>query len=102
MILFSYSNEDTKDEERRKGWVVERRTKCGAKRQEHTLSQDHATTSLCSRRVFRITDDKRQCVTVMKSSELKLRRAGLASHSRTVRSPDPDATGCRPARTVHC
>jgi hypothetical protein len=25
MILFSYSNEDTKDEERRKGWVVERR-----------------------------------------------------------------------------
>jgi hypothetical protein len=24
MILFSYSNEDTKDEERRKGWVVER------------------------------------------------------------------------------
>jgi hypothetical protein len=23
MILFSYSNEDTKDKERRKGWVVE-------------------------------------------------------------------------------
>jgi hypothetical protein len=32
MILFSYSNEDTKDEERRKGWVV------GG----HTLSQEHA------------------------------------------------------------
>jgi hypothetical protein len=25
MIRFSYSNEDTKDEERRKGWVVDRR-----------------------------------------------------------------------------
>jgi hypothetical protein len=24
-IRFSYSNEDTKDEERRKGWVVDRR-----------------------------------------------------------------------------
>src|SRR5436305_9246208 len=30
-IRFSYSNEDTKDEERRKGWVSDT-TKCGAKR----------------------------------------------------------------------
>jgi hypothetical protein len=37
-VRFSYSNEDTKDEERRKGWVGDRRTKCGAKHQARTLS----------------------------------------------------------------
>jgi hypothetical protein len=31
-------------DQRRKGWVVGGTTKCGAKRQTHTLSQDHATT----------------------------------------------------------
>ena len=42
-IRFSYSNEHTKDEEERKGWVADRTTKCGAKRQARTPSQDHAT-----------------------------------------------------------
>jgi hypothetical protein len=46
VILFSYSNEDSKDGERRKEKGLGRRetTKCDAKRQAHTLSQDHATT----------------------------------------------------------
>jgi hypothetical protein len=34
-IRFSYSNEDTKDEEK-KGWGRRGTTKCGAKRQAHT------------------------------------------------------------------
>jgi hypothetical protein len=46
-IRFSYSNEDTKDEERRQT------TKCGAKRQVRTLSQDRHNTDpncpICTR-----------------------------------------------------
>jgi hypothetical protein len=43
-IRFSYSNEDTKDEERRKGWVVKGRLNVVASAKPAPLSQDHATT----------------------------------------------------------
>jgi hypothetical protein len=46
MIRFSYSNEDTKDEERRKGLGGRKTTKCGAKRQARTLSQDQTPQQL--------------------------------------------------------
>jgi hypothetical protein len=44
MIRFSYSNEDTKDEERKLG--CRQTTKCGAKRQARTLSQNHTASTL--------------------------------------------------------
>jgi hypothetical protein len=55
MILFGYSNEDTNDEERRKGWVGDRRPNVApsAKRQARTLSQGHATTSIFAVRLER-------------------------------------------------